>query len=109
MHSGGSSHLCNAADALLDLLGGNEHEVCQLVDDDDDIGHLGLTVFNKVLIICRKASDSEFGEQSVTLKHFGNRPLKCACGFLGIGYNRDVQMRNSVINTEFDHLRIYHY
>ena len=37
VHTGSASHLRHAAYALLDLLGGNEHEVCQLVNDDDDL------------------------------------------------------------------------
>ena len=108
MHTGCSSHLSNTADALLDLLGGNEHKVCKLVDDDNYIRHLGLAVFDKVVVIRRKAAHAKLGKEPVALEHLGDRPLERSGGLLRIGDNGDVQMRDAVINAELDHLGVYH-
>src|SRR4029078_1724490 len=32
----GARHLCDAADRLFDVAGGNHHQVVELVDDDED-------------------------------------------------------------------------
>ena len=44
VHTGSTAHLGNPADGVLHLLGGNQHQVRQLVDDDNHLGQL-LAVF----------------------------------------------------------------
>ena len=108
MHAGSTTHLRYAADALLNILGCDEHEVCQLVYNDDYARHLGLTVFEQMLVIRLEASYTELGEEPVALEHFRDSPLERAGCLFRVGDNRDVQMRNAVINAEFDHLGIDH-
>ena len=108
MHTGSTAHLGDAADALFNVLRRNEHEVCKLVDDNDDARHLRLLVFGKVLVICLKASYAKLGEQPVSLQHLRNRPLERTGGLLRVGDNRYIQVRNAVINAKLDHFGVDH-
>ena len=109
MHTGRAPHLRHAADALLDLLGGDEHKVCQLVDDYDDAGHGGLAVRRAVLIVIFKVAHAGLREEAVALEHFHNGPLQRTGSLLGVCDDGHIKMRDAVINAQLDHLGVDHY
>ena len=58
MYAHCSRQLRDAADELLDLTGGNHHQVGELVDDDDDIRQLARESLRGLLVVCRDIADA---------------------------------------------------
>ena len=109
VHTRSAAHLRHAADALLHLFGGAEHEVGQLVDDDDDLRQrlpVGFVLLQGV-VACQIAH-LRLGKQAVALEHLHDRPLQCAGCLLGVGHDGDEQVRDAIIDAELDHLRVDH-
>ena len=67
MHTRGASHLSNAADALLHVLRGDEHEVRQLVHDYDDLRHGLRAQLLLVGVVAREVAHARLGKQAVAL------------------------------------------
>ena len=108
MHTGGAAHLSHAANALLHFLGGDHHQVGQLVDDND---HLGQSLFAcglAVLIVVFQIPDAHLGKQAVALEHLHHGPLQGSCGFLGVSHHRDIKMGYAIIDAQLHHLRVDH-
>ena len=108
MHSGGAAHLSNAADALFDLFRGSHHKVGQLIDHNDDVRQRRLADLGFIVVVTFKITHTDLREKPITLHHFHDRPLQRACRFFRVGHDRNVQVRDAVIDAEFDHFRVDH-
>ena len=115
MDSCRSRQLCQTTDGFLHFTGTYHHQIRQLVHDNDDLRHLlrpflslgnrhGLNLF----IIALQITDIIIRELPVTVFHLTDTPVQCGRCLLRICHNRDQQMRNAVIHTQFYDLRIYH-
>ncbi len=120
-----------------DILAGDHHQVGHFVDDDDDIGQrlqieffrlihgfAGLAVkaglygsrqdfalVERLLNAGVEAIDvtnTDLRHFLVALFHLPHGPFQRDDGLLGIGDDRREQMRNAVIDRQFEHLRIDH-
>ena len=121
MHACGSCLLCDTADGALDFLGGDHHQVSQLVDNDDDLRQhlilLGMTVLGLLgfglfgtheVVIADQIAHLMVCEQLVAAFHLPDCPVERTGGFFRIGNNRNQQVRNAVIVAQLDHLRVHH-
>ena len=109
MHTRGAAHLCHAADRLFDLLRRDEHQVGQLVDDDDDARQLfERFVRFRHLIVGGKVLDVVLGEHLVALHHLVHGPLQRTRGLLRVGDDGDEQVWDAVVGRKLDHLRVDH-
>lgn len=115
MDTGGATKLRDSDDGGLDVLARNHHEVGELVDNDDQIGHLGWRVVVMVEfaggLLLVEGSDLTNANTLEDLKatlHLGNRPLQRARGLFGLGHHGHVQVRQTVIGRELDALGIDH-
>ena len=110
----GTGHLCQSLDTSLNLFSGDHHQICHLVDDDDDIGQFfwlegfgfedritrcvikaGLDRAFKVFafvqsvlnaaVIARNVSNAHFGHLAVAFFHFTNDPFQRDHRLLRIG------------------------
>ena len=109
VHTGSTAHLGNAADGILHLLGGNQHQVRQLVDDDNHLGQL-LAVFLGFhnAVVGFQIPDTGITHQLIPAQHFRNRPLQRTGGLFGIGNHGNQQMGNTVVNAQLHHLGVHH-
>ena len=64
--------------------------------------------FHQARIVAVDIAHAELGHFLVTLFHLAHRPFQCDHRLLRIGHNRRQQMRNAVIDGEFEHFRIDH-
>ena len=109
MHARGAAHLCHAADRLFDLFRRDEHQVGQLVDDDDDARQLfERFVRLRHLIVGGEVLDVVLGEHLVALHHLVHGPLQCARSLFRVGDDGDEQVRDAVVGRKLDHLRVDH-
>ena len=109
MDARGAAHLGHAADRLFDFLGRHEHEVGQLVDDDDDLRHLLKFAAGHCDVVERfEVARPCVGHQPVTAHHLRHRPLQRAGRLLRVGHDGDEQVRNAVVNAKLHHLRVDH-
>ena len=126
MHAGGTRHLCEAADAVLDLAGSRHHQIGELVNGDDNARHLlfgdgqsvhfddglhklALLVFNGrvVLHIFQVFLDQrivgvdvlavEFREYLVAVEHFVHSPAQRRRRLFSVGNYRHQQVRNALV------------
>ena len=137
MQAGGARHLRQALHRAFDVLAGDHHQVGHFVDDDDDVGQrievellflvdrlagflveagvhrarqffaLGLG-FDEALIVAVDVAHAELGHSLVALFHLAHRPFQRDHRLLRVGHDRRQQMRDAVIDGEFEHLRIDH-
>jgi hypothetical protein len=82
-----------------DVAGGHHHQVGQLVDDNDDVGH---AFFLFEIVVLADVALADFGQGAVAALHLGDGPLQGADALLGLGDNRREEMRNVIIRLEFD-------
>ena len=61
-----------------------------------------------MLIVTFKVSNADLREKAVAFEHFHNGPLQRTCRLLGIGDNRNVKVRNTVINAKLYHFGVDH-
>ncbi|MNK55133.1 hypothetical protein D3C87_741360 [compost metagenome] len=137
MDAGGTRHLRQALHRAFDVLAGNHHQVCHLVDDDDDIRQWlqveffrfvdrltslaveacldragkDFTLVERLLHAAVEAvnvAHADLRHFLVALFHLAHRPLQSHHGLFGIGNDRRKQMRNAVIDRQFEHFRIDH-
>ena len=109
MDARGAAHLGHAADRLFDFLGRHEHQVGQLVDDDDDLRHLLKFLARRRDVVERfEVAHACVGHQPVSAHHLRHRPLQRAGRLLRVGHDGDEQMRNAVVNAKLHHLRVDH-
>ncbi len=137
MQAGGARHLRQPLHRAFDVLAGDHHQVGHFVDDDDDIGQrievellffvdrlAGFLVeagmhracqflapgfyFQEPRIVAVDIAHAEFRHPLVAFLHLAHRPFQRDHGLLRIGHDRRQQMRNAVIDGEFEHLGIDH-
>ena len=109
MHARRTAHLRHTANGLFDLLGRNQHQVCQLVDHNHDLRHgLKLAAGARLFVIRRQIAHARVRHQTVPAHHLRHCPLQRARRLLGVGHDRDEQVRNAVINAKLDHFRVNH-
>ena len=109
MHAGRAAHLRHAADALFHVLAGYEHEVGQLIHDDDDLCHGLLAQFLLVGVVAREVAHAGLGEKPVALEHLHDRPLQRPGGLFRVRHHWHKQVRDAVVYSELHHLRVHHY
>ncbi len=113
MDARSSCKLGQADDGSLHLTFGNHHEICELIDNDDQSGQNfkpGISPFlnrfcHEGVKACQIA-DIRGREQVISLFHFRYCPVQCRGGFAGICDDRYHQMRDLFVNTQFDHLGV---
>ena len=108
MHARSAAHLSHTADALLHVLGGDEHEVGQLVHDYDDLRH-GLRALLLLMgVVAREVAHAHLGKEAVALEHLDHGPLQSAGGLFRVCDDGNIEVRDAVIDAELDHLGVYH-
>ena len=130
-------HLRQALDGAFDLLARDHHQVGHFIDHHHDEGHglefqrlvlidglAGLAVeagldgalqhfalvfgLGDALVEGLDAAHAHLGHFAVALFHFPHRPFQRHHRLLGIGDDRRQQMRNAVIDRQFQHLGVDH-
>ena len=115
MNTGGTAQLGDTNDRGLDILTGNHHQIRELVNDDDQVGHLlrRVVVMLKLaggllFVVGRDLTHVETLEDLQATLHLGHGPLQSARGLLGLGHYRHVKMRQTVIARKLDALGVDH-
>ena len=109
MHAGGTGHLRQPADVILDILGGGHHQVGQLIDDNDDLRHgVQLLPLGGQAVIALQVTGAGGGKQLIAVEHLPHRPAQGAGGLFGVGNNRHQQVRDAVIAAQLHHLGVDH-
>ena len=115
MDTGSAAELSDTHNRGLDVLARDHHEVGELVDDDDEIGHLSRRVV--VVIECarglllvegRYLSHAHALEDLESALHLGHSPLQCTRSLLGFGDDGHVEVRQAVVSSKLDALRVDH-
>ena len=115
--AGGTCELGDAHDRILDVLARDHHEIGELVNDDDDEGHLvgmvavfvGELALLDHLVVEADVLGTHSLEDLEPALHFGDGPLQGACRLLGLGDWRDEEMRNAVVQGHLDALGVDEY
>ena len=120
MYARRTSKLCQARNREFDLFAHVHHEIGKLVDDDDDIGQLfeHLSVLRILLscllallslrIVLTDVARTKAREHFEPALHFSDRPRERTRCFTRFGHNGNVKMRDAVIGSELDALRVDH-
>ena len=135
MDSRSPCHLRQPLNRRLDLLARNQHQVGDLVDHHDDerqgrqikdllfmdrfacFGiksrldtarqHLAFGPrLGDALVVAGNVADTELRHVAIAVLHFPNRPFQRRDRFCRLGDDRAQQMRDSVIDRQFQHLRV---
>ena len=136
MDAGGAGHLGQPLHRALDILAGHHHQVGHFVDHHHQVGHgiganllalvdgaagvikAGLHGAFKVLtlgpglaralIVAGDIAHADLRHLAVAVFHFPHSPFQSHDGLLRIGNHRGKQVRNAVVDAEFQHLRVDH-
>ncbi|MPN12963.1 hypothetical protein SDC9_160283 [bioreactor metagenome] len=127
MDACGACFLRKAGNLLFDLLANHHHQVGQLVDDDHDVRHglqrlrrfrgqgerIGdvLPLFLRILDLGIEAGNIAHPHrrhQLVALFHLGDAPVQRVGRLLHVGDDRRQQVRNALVDRQFQHLRVDH-
>jgi hypothetical protein len=111
--------LREARNRFLDIAAGHHHEVGELVNDDDDVGkgQERLFRFRRRFVIClmrRVAVElldvphAGLRQLLVALLHLLHGPAQRVDGLLRIDDNRRHEMRNVLVHSKLDALRVDH-
>ena len=113
--TGGTAQLGDTHDRSLDVLAGDHHQVRELVDDDDQVGHLLRRVIvvlklagGLLFVVGRDLAHVQSLEDLQTTLHLGHGPLQGTRGLLGLGHHGHVKMRQAVVARELDALGVDH-
>ena len=68
----------------------------------------GLRCIFHFAVVASEVSDTQRGQQAVSAFHFGHTPAQCICGLFHVGNNRRQQVRDAVVDAEFQHLGVDH-
>ncbi len=98
MHTSSPGHLGQAGNRCFHVLGGYHHQVCQLIDNDHNIGQF----FFGNLVIGDKRFDPHLLQQLVAPLHLANRPDQSPACHLGFHNHRMQQMGNTFIHRQFN-------
>ena len=115
MDSGCSCKLGQTTDCIFYFTRGNHHKVSKLVYNNNDLWQfhrflfctccLYLFCFSVIFI---QITYTVLCKCIVSICHLLNCPVQCSRSFLRVCHNRNKQMRNAIIYTKLNHLRIYH-
>ena len=109
MNAGRTCQLCDALDAAFDFLCRHEHQIRQLIDDDDDACQL-LMMFLRmcfhIRIVRSDVADARFGKQLIAFIHHLHDDLQRTVGLFPVRDDRCQQMRYLVVRGKFYFLRI---
>ena len=102
--------LGDAGDRLLDVVGGDHHQVVELVDDDHDVRHVlvrggvgsdagrGLDLtFDDRRVVAGDVAEPDLGQDVVAALHLLDRPPQRVGGLLRVGDGLREQMRQPLI------------
>lgn len=107
MESYGTCFLSDAGDRLLDFfLVPAHHEICELVDDDDDDWHAIFWSYFRIILF--EITDIERLQCAIATLHLCDRPLEGIEGFIWMIYDGCQEVRDTIIDTELHLLRIHH-
>ena len=87
----GARLLGQAHDRVLDVLALAHHQVGQLVDDDDDVGH-AVRRIDARLVEGPDVARGGAGQAPVAALHLVDRPVQRGLGLLGLGDDRHEQV-----------------
>ncbi len=116
MHAGGARHLRQPADRILHFIRCRHHQVGKFINDNDDLRH----VFHRLTLVvlvaalsCKSIVGGQVphiprGKNLVPLEHLVDRPAQCTGSLARVCHDGYQQVRNSVVNPEFHHLRVNH-
>ena len=115
MDAGCSCKLCQTADCIFHFSGSNHHQIGKLVHDDHDLWHF-LHFFRPLffrdrfdlLIIAFQITHALGSKLLVTFRHLRYCPVQSTGCLFRIGDNRDKQMRDPIVNTQFHDFWIDH-
>ena len=96
-------HLCQTTNGFFNVIWSSHHKVSQLVDNQYDQWHSCLRV---CFIIALNITFTRCGKCFITRLHFTNGPSQYSCCFFHICYNWRHQMRDTIVNRQFNHLRV---
>jgi hypothetical protein len=96
VHAGGARHLRQAHDRRLDLLRAGDHEVGQLVDDDDDEGQLRQVEVGGLGVVLVEVLDPDLAHHLVAPLHVGHRAEQDAGRVARVRHHRADQVRHAV-------------
>src|SRR5580704_7629222 len=137
MQAGGARHLRQPLYRAFDILARYHHQVGHLVDDYDDIGQrveiellvlvnrlAGFTIvagvnrtaelfafaarFGQTRIVAVDVAHAELRHFLVALFHLAHRPFERHHRLFRVGDHRGEQMRDAVVDRQFEHFRIDH-
>jgi hypothetical protein len=114
--AGGPRELGDPDDRLLDVAGGDHHQVGQLVDDDEQVGvgredplgarqRLDLAGPHGLVEVV-DVLEAEGGEVVVARVHLAHDPLQGLGGLLGVGDDRRDEVRDALVRRELDPLGV---
>ena len=109
MHTGGTAHLGNAADGILHLFGSNQHQVCQLIDDHNDLGKpLAIFLPFHNAVVGLQIPDARIRHQLIPAEHFRHCPLQRTGSLFGVRHHRNQQLGDPVVDAQFHHFGVHH-
>ena len=135
--AGGPRHLRQALHRRLDLLAGDQHQIGHLVDDDDNqrqfagverlfledrlaglgvepglhLARQALALLGRLAQPCVEPVDVAHAEPRhllIAALHLAHRPFQREHRLFRVGDDRRQQMRDAVIDRQFQHLRVDH-
>lgn len=107
MESDGTSLLCDTGDGSFDFfLVPAHHEVCELIDDDDDDRHTIFLVHLRIVLF--EIADIHRLHGTISAFHLCHSPLECIESFIWRVDDWCKEVRDAIIDTELDLFRVYH-
>ena len=107
--AGCPGHLGKPTDECLDIVGGHHHQVCELVDDDDDVGHgFEVGAFACQGTVAVEVAHTVFGKQFVAAFHLAHGPLEGGDDALDLGHDRCQEVWDAVVADQFDPFGVDH-
>ena len=78
VHACGTGHLGQTADGVLHLILRGDHQIRQLVDDNDDLRHFGQIALRPLFgqaVVAVDVADAVIRKQLVAAEHLAHRPV----------------------------------
>ena len=107
VHARRARLLGNAADIVLYLFARHHHQICQLVNDNDDIRHFfqAFVHFSQGIVLFN-VGHAVFSQQFIAALHLRHCAAQGAGGLARLGHHRHQKMRDAVILRKFHHFRV---
>ena len=118
MHTRRARELCNATDGFLHFIFRDHHEICELVNDNDQLWqrrrqlcriHCAARRGSAYLfVVAAQIANPGISEFFIAVCHLGHRPVQSARRLFRIRDHWNQKMRNAVIDREFHDFRVNH-